>query len=104
VGLSVADGFRMVSRLAVGLEPPGPGRLDVYERGVDLVAMRSRVLVSELLAPADVESHVRDVRVVLTRLLTTIVDARRLPTACELDRALFDPPTTTGDMRRETVP
>jgi hypothetical protein len=101
VGHSVADGFRMASRLAVGLEPPGPGRLDVYERGVDLVAMRSRVLVSELLAPADVESHVRDVRVVLTRLLTTVVDARRLPTTCELDQALFDPP---GTMRRETVP
>jgi hypothetical protein len=89
VASGVADGFRMASRLAVGLEPRGPGRLDVYDRTAELIAMRSRVLVSELLAPGDVEHHVREVRVLLTRLLTTIVDARRLPTTSELDQALF---------------
>ena len=89
VACGVADGFRMATRLTASLEPRGPGRLDVYERAAELVATRSRVLISELIAPEDVEGHVNEVRTLLTRLLATIVDARRMPTASELDHALF---------------
>jgi hypothetical protein len=89
VTCGAVDSFRMAGRLAAGLEPRGPARLDVYERVAELVAMRGRVLVSELLAPADVEGHVREVRSLLARLLTTIVDARRLPAASDLDHALL---------------
>lgn len=81
--------FRLAASLAALLESRGPARQALYEDGLELDAMRARIVLSEMLSQADVEGHVRDVRALLRRLLTAIVDARRLPTSADLDQALL---------------
>lgn len=81
--------FRLAASLAALLEPRGPDRHALYEGARELEAMRERILVSEMLSQADVEDHIRDVRTLLRRLLTAVIDARRLPTAADLDQILL---------------
>ena len=81
--------FRLAASLAALLEPRGPARHSLYEGARELEAMRERIVLSEMLSQADVEDHIRDVRELLRRLLTAVVDARRLPTAADLDQVLL---------------
>lgn len=81
--------FRLAASLAALLEPRGPARHSLYEDTRELEAMRERIVLSEMLSQADVEDHIRDVRALLRRLLTAVVDARRLPTAADLEQVLL---------------
>lgn len=80
---------RLAASLAALLEPRGPARHSLYEDARGLESMRERVVLSEMLSQADVEDHIHDVRELLRRLLTTVVEARRLPTAADLDQVLL---------------
>jgi hypothetical protein len=81
--------FRLAASLAALLEPRGPARQALYEAALELDAMRERVVLSEMVSQADVEGHVGDVRALLRRLLVSVVDARRLPTADDFGRILL---------------
>jgi hypothetical protein len=83
------QGFRLAAGLAALLEPRGPARRALYERALELDAMGARVVLSEMLSPGDVEAYVRELRALLSRLLSAVVEARRLPTAADLDRILL---------------
>jgi hypothetical protein len=80
---------RLAAALAAWLEPRGPARRSLYEDVREMEGMRERVVVSEMLSPADLEDHMRDLRVLLRRLLAAVLAARRLPTAADLDAALL---------------
>lgn len=86
---TVDQHFRLATSLAALLEPRGPARQALYQDALELDAMRARVVLSEMLSQADVEAYVRDVRALLRRVLTAVVDARRLPTAADLDQVLL---------------
>jgi hypothetical protein len=81
--------FRLAASLAALLEPRGPARQALYEVTLELDAMRERVVLSEMLSQADVEGHIRDVRALLRRLLTAVIDARQIPTADDLAQILL---------------
>lgn len=89
LGCGTDQQFRLAAGLAALLEPRGAGRRAIYEGALELEAMRARVVRSEMLSAADVESHVGQVRALLCRLLTAVVDARRLPNAADLDQLLL---------------
>lgn len=86
---AVEERWRLASVVAALLEPRGPARRDVFESVVQLDAMRARVILSELLSAQEIEDHVGGVRTLLARVLGAVVEAGRLPTAAELDQALF---------------
>jgi hypothetical protein len=82
--------FRLAAGLAAWLEPRGPARRSLYGDVREMEGMRERVIVSEMLSQADLEDHIGALRALLRRLLAAVIDARRLPTATDLDAALLD--------------
>ncbi|WP_140865112.1 HEPN domain-containing protein [Myxococcus xanthus] len=81
--------FRIACYTAAVLAPRGRERRDLYEKVKAFYAIRSKAVHGSKAKDDDLLKHVVEVRQVLSRLICTFTEAKRLPSSSELDDALF---------------
>jgi hypothetical protein len=81
--------FRLAAYVAALLEPRGEERKKLYDKVKKMYDLRSKAVHGVKIKDEILKEHIAEVRVLLSRIMTTIVESGKMPSDRDFDLKLF---------------